>query len=169
MEMQRRSSIAFALVLIVVGAWLLAVQFVPALQFLVINERSWPLIIVAFGILWALIALATWTPGFFVPASIFAGIGGLLYYQNASGDWQSWAYVWTLIPGFVGIGVFLTELLQGRPRQALVAGGWLVVISGTLFLIFSSFLGGPNWLGPYWPLLIILLGVITLVQAFFRR
>jgi hypothetical protein len=51
----------------------------------------------------------------------------------------------------------------------LVAGGWLVVISGTLFLIFSSFLGGPNWLGPYWPLLIILLGVITLVQAFFRR
>lgn len=169
MDRRRRSSIAFALILILVGAWLMAVQFVPALQIFTITERSWLLIIVAFGAAWAVTALVTWTPGFLVPASIFFGIGGLLYYQNTTGNWASWAYVWTLIPGFVGVGVFFAELLQGRIRQAIVGGGWLVIISATMYLVFASFLGGPNWLGPYWPLLIILLGVISLVQAFFHR
>jgi hypothetical protein len=169
MNQQRRGSIAFALMLILVGAWLMAVQFVPALQIFALTEHSWALIIVAFGVVWAVIALVTWTPGLFVPASIFAGIGGLLYYQNATGDWKSWAYAWTLIPGFVGVGVFFSELLQGHIRQAIVGGGWLVIISGTMYLIFAPFLGGPNWLGPYWPLLLILLGVISLAQAFFRR
>lgn len=169
MDRRQRSTIAFAIILILLGAWLMVVQFVPALEAFAISGNSWPLIIVAFGVMWLVIALVTWTPGMFVPAAIFAGIGGLLYYQNQTGNWQSWAYAWTLIPGFVGVGVFFAELLQGRVRQAIVGGGWLVIISGTLYLIFGSFLGGPNILGPYWPLLIILLGVITLVEAFFRR
>ncbi len=169
MDRRQRSSIAFALILILVGAWLMAVQFVPALQGFSINENSWPLIIVAFGAAWAVIALVTWTPGLLVPAAIFAGIGGLIYYQNATGNWVSWAYAWTLIPGFVGVGIFFAELLQGRVRQAIVGGGWMVIISATMYLIFGSFFGGPNILGSYWPVLIILLGVITLVQGFFRR
>ncbi|MBI5029807.1 MAG: hypothetical protein HZB51_04715 [Chloroflexi bacterium] len=169
MDRAQRSSIAFAIVLILLGLWLMAVQFVPALQTFALNEFSWPFIIIAFGLFWLVMGLVTWTPGFLVPAAVFAGIGGLLYYQNQTGDWQSWAYAWTLIPGFVGVGVFFTELLQGRIRPAVVGGGWLVIISATLYLIFGSFLGGPNLLGPYWPVLIILLGVITLAQAFFRR
>lgn len=169
MDRQQRSSIAFALVLILVGVWFLAVQLIPGLQWFVLTEQSWPLIIVAFGALWAVMALVTWTPGLLVPASIFSGIGGLLYYQNATGNWESWAYAWTLIPGFVGIGVFFASLLQGKIREAIVAGGWLVIISGTMYLIFGSFLGGPNLLGPYWPVLIIVLGVITLAQSFLGR
>jgi hypothetical protein len=39
------------------------------------------------------------------PGSILAGIGGIFYYQNLTNDWESWAYIWALIPGFVGIGV----------------------------------------------------------------
>jgi hypothetical protein len=169
MDRRQRSSIAIALILILIGVWLMAVQFVPGLQVFGITANSWPLIIVAFGAAWAIIALVTWPPGLLVPASIFAGIGGLLYYQNATGNWVSWAYAWTLIPGFVGVGVFFSELLTGRIRQGIVGGGWLVIISATMYLIFASFMGGPNLLGPYWPLLIILLGVITLAQAFFRR
>jgi hypothetical protein len=65
--------------------------------------------------------------------------------------------------------VFFSSLLQGKIRAAIIGGGWLVILSGALFLIFGSFLGGPNLLGPYWPVLIILIGVISLVQAFFRR
>lgn len=169
MDRHQRSSLAIALILILIGVWFLAVQFVPALQSLALNERTWPLLVIGFGAVWAVAALATWTPGLLIPASIFAGIGGLLYYQNATGNWESWAYAWALIPGFVGVGVFFSSLLQGKIRAAIVGGGWLVLVSGTLFLIFGSFLGGPNLLGPYWPLLIILLGVISLVQAFYRR
>jgi len=169
MDRAQRSSIAFAIVLILIGLWLMAVQFIPALEAFAINGNSWTLIIVAFGLFWLVMGLVTWTPGFLVPAAIFVGIGSLLYYQNQTGNWESWAYAWTLIPGFVGVGVFCSELLEGKIRSAIVGGGWLVIISATLYLIFASFLGGPNILGPYWPLLIILLGVVTLVQAFFRR
>jgi hypothetical protein len=169
MDRRQRSSIAFALILILTGVWLMAGQFIPGMQVFALTENSWPLIIVAFGAVWAVIAIVTWTPDLFVPAFIFAGIGGLLYYQNMTGYWVSWAYAWTLIPGFVGIGVFISNLLQGKLRLALVGGGWLVIISATLYLIFASFMGGPNILGPYWPLLLILLGLITLAQAFFKK
>ena len=164
-----RSRIATALVLILLGVWFLLVQFVPALQGFAINGQTWPLIIVGLGVLFALIAFAAWTPGLIVPACVIGGLGGLLYYQNLTGDWRSWAYAWTLIPGFAGIGIFFSELLSGRIRQAISGGVWLVFISGVMFLIFSSFLGGPNLLGIYWPVLIILLGVILLAQSIFRR
>jgi hypothetical protein len=163
-----RSRVATALVLILIGVWLLLVQYVPALQPFAINERTWPLLIAGIGVLIAVIGLVTWTPGLLVPACIVGGIGALLYYQNLTGDWRSWAYAWTLIPGFVGIGVFLSSLLGGRVREAIVGGGWLVIISGVLFFIFGAFLGGPNLLGVYWPVLVILLGVILLIESLFR-
>jgi hypothetical protein len=99
---------------------------------------------------------------------IMCGIGGLLYWQNATGNWDSWAYAWTLIPGFVGVGVFLAELLEGKLTSAIQGGGWLILISLTMFVIFASFLGGPEWIGPYWPALLILVGVAMLVRTFFR-
>ncbi len=168
MNRMDRSRIAFALVLILVGAWFLAVQYVPALQAFGINELTWPLIIVAIGIALAVIGIVTWVPEMLVPACIVGGIGGLLYWQNTTHNWQSWAYAWTLIPGFIGVGVFFSSGLRGKVREALTAGGWLIVISAILFLIFGSFLGGPNLLGVYWPILLIALGVVTLLQGLFR-
>ncbi|MDE3088336.1 MAG: hypothetical protein KGJ80_02970 [Chloroflexota bacterium] len=169
MNQMDRSRIVVALVLILVGVWFLLAQFVPALAMFTINDRTWPLIIVGVGATIGLAGLATWTPGLLVPACIVGGIGGLLYYQNLTGDWKSWAYAWTLIPGFVGVGVFFSSLLSGRLREAISGGAWLVFISAVMFLIFGAFLGGPNLLGVYWPVLVILLGVILLAQSFFRR
>ncbi len=164
-----RGRIGTALVLILLGAWFLAVQLVPGLQAFALNRITWPLVIVGIGALLAIFAIATGVPDLLVPACIVAGIGGLLYWQNLTGTWESWAYAWTLIPGFVGVGVFLASLLRGRVREAIVGGGWLIFISAILFLIFSSFLGGPVLLGAYWPVLLILLGVIFLAQSFLGR
>ena len=169
MTQMDRSRVATALVLILIGVWFLLVQFVPALQAFAIDQWTWPLIVVGIGVLIALIGLVTWTPGLFVPACIVGGLGGLLYYQNLTGDWKSWAYAWTLVPGFVGVGVFLSSLLSGRVREAISGGVWLIFISAVMFLIFAAFLGGPNLLGVYWPALLILLGIILLIQSFFRR
>ncbi len=169
MNQMDRSRIAMASVLILIGVWFLLVQFVPALAVFTINARTWPLIVVGVGASIALVGLATWTPGLMVPACIVGGIGGLLYYQNLTGDWKSWAYAWALIPGFVGVGVFFSSLLSGRLREAIAGGGWLVFISAVMFLIFAAFLGGPNLLGVYWPVLLILFGVIVLLQSLFRR
>ena len=110
MDSRRRSSLAAGLVLILLGAWFLASQWVPALRIWV----SWPLIIV--------------------------GVGALLL--------------------IIGLG--------GETRQSVRGGLWLVAISLALFAFFGSFLGGLNLFGPYWPALLILLGLLLLVRSLFR-
>ncbi len=164
-----RGRIAGALVLILLGIWFLAVQLIPGLSVLALNQNTWPLAVVGVGIALALISLVTWVPGLMVPACIVGGIGGLLYYQNITGNWESWAYVWTLIPGFVGVGVFLSALMEGKPGAAVSAGGWLIVISLVMFAIFGSVFGNLGVFGIYWPLLLVLLGLVLLAQAFLRR
>ena len=104
-----------------------------------------------------------------VPAAVVAGMGGILYWQNVTNEWASWAYMWTLIPVFVGVGIFLRHLMQGELRQAIVAGGAPILLGLAAFLIVASFLGVIGTFGQYWPLLLVLLGVILLAQAFWRR
>jgi hypothetical protein len=116
--------------------------------------------------------ILTRAPVMAIPACIVGGIGSLLYYQNLSGNWASWAYAWALIPGFVGVGLVLSGVLgNGRLRDALSGGAWLLFISLVLFVVFGSFLGGLNIIGAYWvywPALLIVLGVVFLVRSFRR-
>jgi hypothetical protein len=152
------------LILILLGAWFLAMQFVPGLQ----EWFSWPWIIIGVGVAMLLIGLLSGVPDLAVPACIIGGIGGLLYWQNVTGNWDSWSYAWSLIPGFVGVGVILSGLFGGKVRKSLREGGNLILISLILFVIFAAFLGGPNLLGDYWPVLLILLGSWVLIRSLFR-
>ena len=164
MDSQRRSSVAGGLVLILLGALFLAVQWVPGLQL----WFSWPLIIIGIGVLLLIVGLLTGVPAMAMPACIVGGIGGLLYWQNATGNWESWAYAWTLIPGFVGVGMVLSGLLGGDTRQMISGGGWLILISLVLFAVFASFFGALGLVGSYWPVLLIGLGLLVLAQSLFR-
>lgn len=166
MEQRARSSLAAGLVLILLGLWFLAMQFVPGLQ--AYPAFSWPLIIVGVGVILLVIGLLTGVPSMAVPACIVGGIGGLLYWQNATGNWESWAYAWTLIPGFVGVGTVLAGLLGGESRQAVRGGAWLILISLVLFTVFGSFFGALGLVGPYWPILLIVLGLLIFAQSLFR-
>jgi hypothetical protein len=167
-EIRNRSSLAAALILIALGAWFLAVELLPPVRAIAYGRNTWPLQIVGVGALMLVIALITASPGWAVPACIVGGLGGLLYWQNVTGNWESWAYAWTLIPGFVGVGIILAGLLEGRPRSAFVGGGWTIFASLLLFGIFGSFLGGLSLVGQLWPVLLIVAGVILLGQAFAR-
>jgi hypothetical protein len=172
MQPRRRSQFGTGVFLILVGAALLAFQFVPALRDWAEAydwSFSWPLIIIGVGLFFLVLGLLVGESGLAVPACVIGGIGGLLYWQNATGNWESWAYAWTLIPGFVGVGVLLSGLLGGQLRQALTGGGWLVIISAILYLAFASFLGGPAILGDYWPALIIGLGLLILARTLLPR
>lgn len=168
MNQRSKSSIAGGLILILIGVWFLAVQLVPDLEKWLGVRNAWPLFIIAFGVMWLLVAIFTRVPGLAVPACVFGGIGALLYWQNLTGDWASWRYAWTLIPGFAGVGTMLMGLLGEKTAHSLRGGAWLIVISLGLFLVFSAFLGGPNLLGPYWPVLLIALGVALLAQNLWR-
>ncbi len=163
-----RGRIAFAFLLIIIGAWYLAIQLIPGLEQLVIGPGTWPLQIIGLGILFALVAIISWTPALFIPASILTGIGGVLYYQNSTGDWASWSYLWTLIPGFVAFGLLVFGLLT-RKRGAYIAGLWNLFGSLLFFGIFGFAFGGINYAAVIWPVALILLGVIVLIMGFRRR
>jgi membrane protein YdbS with pleckstrin-like domain len=169
MTKQNRSTIATALLLILLGSWFLAIQISPAVKSFAHGQDTWPFnILIAGGLLFVL-ALATWTPGMMIPASIVSGIGGILYYQNANNAFGTWSFAWALIPGFVGIGILLAGIMEaGRNRGELTSGAILILISAIAFGIFGSFLGGKQLLLSYWPVALILLGLVFLIQSLFR-
>jgi hypothetical protein len=164
MNRRRRGNIVLGIILILVGGWFLATQFFPSLSDLIPIDLTWPLILVGVGLFLLVFGIFTGAPGMSIPAAIVGGLGVLFYWQDTTGNWESWAYAWTLIPGFVGVGVLLEGLLSGKFRQAWGGGMTLIVISAVMFIIFGSFLGGPLSLGVYWPVLLILLGLWILVS-----
>jgi hypothetical protein len=166
--MTKRTNLAVAIFLILIGSWFLAIQLYPALKAFAYGAGTWPLSIFGAGALLGILGLLFWVPGMMVPAAVVAGIGGLLYWQNLTGNWASWAYAWALIPGFSGVGTLLSGLLQRR-WSVVRAGGWMLLYSLVLFAVFGSFLGGWGLIGQYWPLLLILLGLIILSQNFLHR
>lgn len=163
--MQKQSSIVIGLILILAGVLFLVLQAFPELAAQIDLASQWPLILVGIGFLLFLGALFG-TPPLAVPASIVSGIGLLLYYQNTSGNWASWAYAWALIPGFVGIGIILMGVLDPEQRGQIHGGLQLLMISLILFLVFGGFFGA---FGQYWPVLLILGGVLLLFRGRSRR
>ena len=141
-------------------------QFYPDIR--ILEDLSWPLIIVGIGALMLIFGLIGGEPGMAVPACVVGGIGLILYYQNETGDWASWAYAWALIPGFAGIGGIIAGIFGDHPRKSITDGITMIIISAVLFLIFGSLFGGLDLLGDYWPVLLILLGFWILISYFLR-
>lgn len=166
MQRNRGARIVGGILLILFGAYMLLIQFYPELQ--IFDYFSWPLLIVGIGILMLILGLIGGEPGMAVPACVVGGIGLILYYQNETGDWTSWAYAWALIPGFTGVGSILAGILGDNPRKSILDGITLILISGILFLVFGSLFGEMDYLGDYWPVLLILLGFWVLISYFLR-
>lgn len=164
----RRGGFFAGIMLVLVGVALLAAQWVPGLDLWLDLARSWPLLVIGAGVFLAVLGLATLTPDLAIPTCVIAGIGGILYWQNLTGDWASWAYAWTLIPGFVGLGMVLSGLLRlafGGPARYMIVGGFSEVVASTvLFAIFGAFIGRVPWLVQYWPVALIVLGVWTIIR-----
>ncbi len=166
---QNRTNLVLGFLLILIGGWLVISRQVPAVQDWLDTNFTWPMYTIGAGLIVFLIGLITGAPGMSIPASIITGIGGILYYQNQTGDYDSWSYMWALIPGFVGVGTILAGLLGESTRRNLSHGLNLIVISAVLFLVFATFFGGLAILGDYGPaILLILLGVYVLIRGFVR-
>lgn len=167
---QNRSTLILGLLLIVIGAWLVVSNQVPAVRDWLDKNFAWPMWTIGAGLLIFLIGLLTGSPGMSVPAAIVAGIGGILYYQNVTNNFASWSYMWTLIPGFVGVGLILAGLLGEYTRHNLSRGLNLIVISAVMFLVFGALFGGLGLLGPNGPaVLLIALGIYILLRGVLRN
>lgn len=169
MEAKTRSAVGVGTLLIVLGVFFLVTRIVPNLM----ATFSWPWVVIGVGAAFMIAALVSWTPGLAVPACIIGGIGGILLWQNLTGLWGTWSFAWTLIPGFVGVGVFISELMEGRPLKGLVDGGSPIVVSAVLFLVFGSFLGPRTgvfpMIGNWWAVGLILIGVLVVLRPLIRH
>ncbi len=161
----KRQTIVSGILLILLGFFFLTLQVMPQFREWFDLTNSWPALIILIGAGIFLSGLIFGVPDMVIPGSVVSGIGAILYWQNATGNWESWSYVWALIPGFVGIGVTVAGLVKGK-RKEIMDGLEAILVSAVLFVIFGSLLG-PFPLGPYWPLLVIGIGVVLLVRAIF--
>jgi hypothetical protein len=168
MDRRRRSSLVGGVILVLIGAWFVAVQLVPGLATWVQVEVTWPLFIVAIGAILFVVGLVTAAPGLAVPACIVAGVGGILYFQAASGRWVTGSYAWGLMPSFVGLGILLANMLDGKLGKGVREGGVLIIIGLVVFGALGAAFGELGWLGPYWPLLVVALGVLMVLQGLLR-
>lgn len=169
MNKSGRSQLALGVILILVGGWFLLNQTVPSFQNFFEPFTEWPINMLLIGAGILVIGMVTGSPGLAVPAAIVAGIGGIFYYQEATNNYNSWSYMWALIPGFIGVGTMLQGLLGENTAHNLKRGLNLMVVSAVLFLVFASFLGGLDILGNYGPaVLLILLGLWVLGSGLYR-
>jgi peptidoglycan/LPS O-acetylase OafA/YrhL len=169
MNKQNRTQLVLGTLLILLGIWFVAAQRVPALKAWMEIQFQWPFYVIGAGALILVIGLLTGAANMAIPACIVAGIGGILYYQNYSNDWESWSFLWTLIPGFVGVGTVLAGLLGEDTRHNLARGLNLMVLSAVLLVIFAAFFHRVNILGAYGPAaILILFGLYIIVRGLTR-
>jgi len=169
MNKQGRTQLALGVILILAGAWFLLDKSVPAFHEIFSKYSEFPFNMFLIGAFILLIGLVTGQPGMAVPASIVAGIGGIFYYQEMTRSYDSWSYMWALIPGFIGVGSILAGVLGDNTAHNLKRGLNMMVVSAVLFLVFASFFGGLDLLGNYGPaVLLILLGMWVLGSGLYR-
>ncbi len=160
----RRRSLAVGITLIVIGGIILVAQIWPEYLDWVNLEQSWPVLMITVGIGLLILGIAMRVPSLAMPACIVGGIGVLLYWQGATNNGQTWAYAWTLILGFVGIGFIVAGLLNSEGRSAFRNGSWLVVLSLVLFAIFGAIFSDGLLSGVVLSLLLIAAGIIGLLR-----
>jgi len=132
----------------------------------------WPFIILLAGFAFWLPIIIWWdardkVAGLVIPGTIIITNGLILLYQNLTGDWDSWSYLWALEPLSVGLGLFLLYLLGNRAHGLLVASSIVASIGVFFLLIFGSIFGGLiRLLGP---VALILVGLLLIANEFKRR
>ncbi len=169
MDQRQRSYLAAGVLLVLIGVLIWAWQTVPELQEFAARAGRWPLIVIGVGAGLLIFGLLINVPSMAVPAMIVGGIGGILLWQNLSERWESWSYMWALIPGFVGVGIVLSGVLSGEGlSEAIRSGIGLITTSLVLFAVFGTFFGAFIFKEPFWPVLLIVLGLVLVGVSWWR-
>jgi hypothetical protein len=168
MDQHKRKAVASGLMLILIGLLFISAQVFPGIKTYFIMEFTWPMIIVLVALGLLVIGALTGTADMLIPSCVVGGIGGILYFQNAGMiTWGSWAFLWTLIPGFAGLGVLLAGLIKWK-KSEILDGLRSLLTSAVLFLVFGSLFGEMFGFVPfkeYLPYLLIALGLFLFIRA----
>jgi len=172
-ETSRARGTAAGLVLLAVGGVALAARQ-AGVELGSLVDGGWPLFIIVPGVALLAAAFVPAPPdglGFAIAGSIVTTVGAILLYQQASGDWESWAYAWALIPLAAGSGMSVYGLLTGH-RDIAGTGVRLAVVAGLLFLIGTWYFNAvletgrtPIDIGTWWPVVVLGIGLLVLGHA----
>src|SRR5712691_2309653 len=163
------SSVAFGVVLVVLGLFALLVQFTGFDA-----GESWPLFVIIPGLTLLVVGYISLGTGALIPGAILTVVGLILAYMNATQDWPAWAFAWPLVaPGGVGLGLYLQGVRNHDPhllRQGRVLMFVAAIIFMIAFVIFGTVLniGGYNygWFGKAaLPALLIVVGLVLLARS----
>ena len=162
-----RGSIVVGGILVVIGAVFLFVNV-----FRIDFGNIWPVIFFIIGAGFYLPVLLmprdrANLAGLLIPGTILFGLGVIFFYNILADNWGSWAYIWTLIPASVGLGLLLAARVGNWGGDTLKVGFWMFVISTGVCLILAAFFGGGN-AGLVGAILLIVLGVFLLIRSIRR-
>lgn len=161
-------------ILVVIGAILLAGQLLD----IGLGDLGWPFIIIAIGVAILLVGLVVANQsGMVIGGAVVTTVGLVLFYQNATDHWQSWAYAWALVgPAASGLGLALWGIRSGDGRD--VRNGTWGFLGGLAFfavglLFFEGIIGisGRRLDLPEWvlPGVVIAIGLVILARGLLQR
>lgn len=163
------STVAFGVVLVVLGLFALLIQFTGFDA-----GESWPLFVVIPGLTLLIVGYISLGTGALIPGAILTVIGLILAYQSSTGDWPSWAFAWPLVaPGGVGLGLFLHGV-RNHDSHLLRQGRVLMFVAAIIFMIgfviFTNVLHISDmdygWFGKAaLPALLIVVGFVLLARS----
>ena len=167
-------ALVLGVILVIAGALL----FVGQLLDIGIDDVGWPFIIVGIGVVILILGLfVNREQGMVIGGTITTTVGLVLLYQNNSGRWESWAYVWALVgPAASGLGLGLWGATT-RNAADLRNGVWGLLgglaLFGIGFLFFEGVIGigGERLPLPEWllPAAVIAIGVVLLGRGILQR
>lgn len=140
--------VAIAAILIAVGALFLLSEVFDFR----IGSVFWPLFILIPGVGLLIVAFgrSDANPGLASPGAILTTLGLIFIYQNSTDRWESWAYIWALLPLSVGLALMAAgtrnkdeSMARGGANTARVFA--IIFVAGLVFfelLIFDR--GGAS-------------------------
>lgn len=167
------AGLVVGLVLVLLGLLFLVAQF----SSIDLSHYVWPLFIIVPGLMFfvAMVFGGKGAAPLAVPGSIITVVGLILFLQNITDHYETWAYAWALIPAAVGAGLMIQGVWTGN-RQVYRGGTrtlWVGIILFVAFAVFfeiilniSGFWGGGSQL---WPLILIAGGIFLLWRVMFYR
>ncbi len=160
--------------LMLLGVLWLVAQFVD----LNLGALFWPWWVILPGLAllaWGLLARDNSSLGLSIAGSIVTMTGLLLFFQQLTGQFQTWAYAWALVaPGGVALGTILYGI-KANDSARLRDGTRLLGISAAIFavgfLFFEVIIGLSGFgLGFWaWPSLLIVVGVGLFAYGYLKR
>lgn len=161
----RSGNVIGGLVIIALGIWFLLGALGVRLPGI---GNFWPIFPTLAGLAFIVAYVRQKDAGFLIPG-VAGFLIGLFFFLFTLGsfEWSQMGQLWPLFPLIGGLA-FLAAYLSDRDAGLLIpaVGGVGVGVIG-LFFTLSGF--SLAWLGTFWPVILILVGILVLVQNLLGR